>query len=562
MIKNDTNTKQWYTADFETTTEKFYNENGYTKVWLWAIANSEGHMIAHGETIESFMIYCRDNLNNSIIYFHNLKFDGSYILSYFLDLKLQHKRKIYARDNACFNTLISEEGQYYQITWHPRSQVTIIFQDSLKLLPFKVKVIAEDFNLPIKKGIIDYDDYTVNEETLSYIQNDVEIVALALKEIKALGMNYMTTASCAYNNFISEFPFVNSYFPYLETEFLEKYRLAYRGGRCMVSPYYENKILHNVKRFDINSMYPYVMSSQYLPIGKPIKITERNRFKFELYEIDVKFTLKEGHLPCLLKKNTMFGEGSYYIDSNEVERICISNIDYDLLEKHYDIECIRFIEMWGFNTTNCLFNNYINKWYEIKSKNTGAKKLVAKLMLNSLYGKFGSRCIGKSKIPYLDEDGILSFNKTEDEEMRHYYLPIAIAITSYAHKLIDDAICNTGVNNFVYCDTDSVHTLGTLSPEMIDNKELGKFKLEGTECISRYVRQKTYCYGEFNKDGELEYNIVCAGLNDDSKEYAIQTYGDDIIKVFERGFKVENKKLMPCMVKGGTILVTTSFEVR
>ena len=560
-MKNDTNSKVWFTADFETTTEKFYKENGYTKVWLWAIANSEGHMIAHGENIDSFMNYCRTSIPNTIIYFHNLKFDGSYILSYLLSLKVPYKDKIYARDNVSYNTLISEEGQYYQITWHPHAQCTIIFQDSLKLLPFKVKTIAEDFNLPIKKGIIDYDDYTVNEETLSYIQNDVEIVALALKEIKALGMNYMTTASCAYNNFINEFQFVNSYFPVLDKEFLEKYRLAYRGGRCMVSPYYEGKILHNVNRYDINSMYPYVMSSQYMPIGNPIKITERNTYKFELYEIEVKFKLKPYHLPCLLKKNTMYGEGSYYTESNEVERICISNIDFDLLVKHYDIECLIFIEMWGFNTTNCLFNNYINKWYKIKQENKGAKRLVAKLMLNSLYGKFGSRCVGKSKVPYLDEDGILSFKNTEEQEMKHYYLPIAIAITSYAHKLIDDAICNTGIDNFVYCDTDSVHTIGTLDDDMIDNKELGKFKFEACEIISRYVRQKTYCYGEVI-DNEIQYNIVCAGLNDDAKEYAIQTYGDNIIKVFEQGFRVENKKLMPQMVKGGTILVTTSFEVR
>ena len=236
----------WVTADFETTTEKFYLEYGYSKVWLWAISNNEGHMIAHGEDIDSFMKYCIENLNNYIVYFHNLKFDGSYILSYLLDNKVEYKDKIASRDKKCYNTLISEEGQFYQITYHARVQTTIRFQDSLKLLPFKVKKIAEDFNLSIKKGIIDYDDYTVNEETLSYIQNDVEIVALALKEIKALGMNNMTTASCAYNNFSQMFPFMSSYFPELDREWLEKYRLSYRGGRSQVNPAYEGHILYNV----------------------------------------------------------------------------------------------------------------------------------------------------------------------------------------------------------------------------------------------------------------------------------------------------------------------------
>ena len=42
MLKNNKYKDLWVVADFETTTEKFYNEHGYTKVWLWAISNSEG----------------------------------------------------------------------------------------------------------------------------------------------------------------------------------------------------------------------------------------------------------------------------------------------------------------------------------------------------------------------------------------------------------------------------------------------------------------------------------------------------------------------------------------
>ena len=552
---------KWVTADFETTTEKFYLENGYTKVWLWAISNNEGHMIAYGEDIDSFMSYCTNNLNGYIIYFHNLKFDGSYILSYLLEHQVEYKDKIASRDKKCYNTLISNEGQYYQITYHPYAQNTFSFQDSLKLLPFKVAKIAEDFNLPIKKGIIDYDNYIVNEETLSYIQNDVEIVALALKEIKALGMNSMTTASCAYNNFSAIFPFMSSYFPELDTEYLEKYRLAYRGGRSQVNPLYEGKILYNVRRYDINSMYPYIMSELPLPVGKPIKINTIGQYEFELYEIDVKFKLKEGHLPCLLKKNVMFGDGSYYIESDGLERICISNIDYELLLRHYDIEIIIFVEKWGFRTQKGIFKRYVDYWYDIKSKNKGAKRMVAKLMLNSLYGKFGSRCMGKSKIPFLDELGILSMKSTEEMPMKKYYLPVAIAIVSHAHMLIDNGIRATGVSNFVYCDTDSIHTLGLLPDDLVDNKKLGKFKLEGEELKSRYIRQKTYVYCEL-EDNEITYTITCAGMDDNTKAYALDTYGDKIFDVFEKGFKVDGFKLMPQMVRGGTVLVRTSFEVR
>lgn len=561
MIKNGKYKDLWCVADFETTTEKFYNENGYSRVWLWAISSNEGKTIAIGYNIDSFIKYCTDNLNNYVIFFHNLKFDGSYILTYILEHQTPFKDKITARDNACFNTLIGDMGQYYQITYHPRSQVTYYFQDSLKLLPFKVEKIAKDFKLPILKGKIDYDKYDVTEEVLTYVKHDVEIVALALREIKALGMDKMTTASCAYELYSKTNPFMYDYFPLLDVEFLEKYRVAYRGGRSQVNPMYQDRIIYNVKRYDINSMYPHIMRNMELPIGKPIKQSSIGQRKFELYEVDIKFKLKDGHLPTLLKKNVVFGDGSYYIESDGLERICISSIDYEILLRHYDIEIIQFIEIWGFNTMRGLFDNYIDKWYKIKQEHQGAWRVVAKLMLNSLYGKFGSRCKGKGKIPILNECGILAHEYTEEVDMKRYYLPVAIAITSYAHLLIDNAIINTGVGNFVYCDTDSVHTLGELSDEMVDNQELGKFKLEGVELKSRYVRQKTYVYTEL-EDDTLIYNITCAGMNDEIKNYAIDTYKDRIFDVFTVGFKIENMKLVPTMVKGGIILTKTSFEIR
>lgn len=554
--------EKWVTADFETTTEKFYNEYGFVKVWLYAISDSEGKILKYGNSIEDFMKYCRDNLNGYIVYFHNLKFDGSYILNYLINKGIPYKDKIFAKDSKCYNTLISDDGNFYQITYHPLQSCTIKFQDSLKLLPFSIKKIAEDFNLPIKKGTIDYDKYEITEETLGYIFNDVSIAAMALKELKDMGMTQMTTASCAYNNFSNDFPFMNDMFPMLETEFLEKYRLAYRGGRCQVNPLYESKILYGVKRYDINSMYPYIMHDLPLPVGKPIPINKMGCYKFELYELDIKFKLKEGHLPSLLKKDVIFGDGSYYIETEDIETICISSIDFEILQRHYDIEFMYIKEMYGFITRAGLFSKYIDKWYKVKQENKGAKRVIAKLMLNSLYGKFGSRCKGKSKIPKLNEDGVLTFDLSEEQDMRKYYLPVAVAITSYAHLLIDNAIMNTGFINFVYCDTDSVHTLSKLDDELVDQYELGKFKLEGNELKSKYVRQKTYCYSEIDKDDDIVYTIICAGMNDATKEYVLDTYGDTVFDVFDKGLKVENTKMMPKQVKGGVVLLPTSFEIK
>lgn len=551
----------WYVADFETTTERYYEVTGLTEVWLYAISDSDGKIVNWGQTLSLFMLYVKENLKNTTIYFHNLKFDGSFILTWLINNGYKYKERLYRKDNKGYTCLISEEGQYYQITVNFKSGNQVIFQDSLKLLPFSVKKIAKDFQLPISKGIIDYDSYKITDEVLDYVFNDVSIVALALKEIKNNGMDKMTTASCAYNNFIKTCMFANSFFPVLDKEFLIEWREAYRGGRSQVNPLYRNVVLYNVKRYDINSMYPYIMHDLPLPIGMPIKCTEIGNYEFELYKVEIMFKLKDGHLPTLLKKNVVFGESSYYENSEGILILYMSNIDFEIFTRHYNIQYIKFLEIYGFKTTTHLFKNYIDKWYKIKNENTGAKKAIAKLMLNSLYGKFGSNCVGKSKIPSLDEDGVLSFTKTEDKDMRKYYLPIAIAITSWAHLLIDDAIMETGVHNFVYCDTDSVHTLGELPDNMVDKCILGKFKLEGSELKSKYVRQKTYVFTEF-LDNNIEYNITCAGMNEETKFNVIQEYGDKIFEVFKEGFKIEGTKLMPKLVKGGTILVKTSFEIR
>lgn len=549
--------KRWYVADFETTSERFYNEHGYTKVWLWSICDSDANIIQDGTDIEQFLILARQ-LCGGTIYFHNLKFDGSFIVDYLLSNSWKYYDKLDKTVEKGFTTLIDDAGSWYSIDIRFSKNRTIHIHDSLKLLPFKVKKIAEDFKLPILKGKIDYDDYTISDETIAYIHNDVMIVAMALSQIKAEGMSRMTTASCAYNQYTStrNLDYLKLCFPELDIPFLTEWRKAYRGGRSQVSPLYQGKVLHDVRRYDINSMYPYIMRHKSLPYGKPIPITKEGEFKFELYHIRIGFTLKPGHLPSLLRKSAYFnGNDSYYVQTEDIEEMWISNIDLQLVRRNYDVYHYTFLDGYGFRTSMMLFIDYVDKWYEKKKTDKGAKKIVDKLMLNSLYGKFGSNVLRRRKYPIMFED-ILKYNLSEEEEGRHYYLPVAIAITSYAHLLLDDAIHMTGLTKFVYCDTDSIHTLGTLPDDWIDSTQLGKFKLEAVESTSKYVRQKCYVYED--QDG---ISITCAGMPEEQKDSVIQQAGDDIWTIFDVGMKVGGK-LMPIRVKGGTILHETTFEIK
>lgn len=549
--------KRWYVADFETTSERYYNEHGYTRVWLWSICDKDANIIQDGTDIESFIIFARQ-LCGATIYFHNLKFDGSFIVDYLFSQGWVYYEKLDKNVEKGFTTLIDDAGAWYSIDIRYSRNRTLHIHDSLKLLPFKVKKIAEDFHLPILKGIIDYDDYTVSDVTLDYIHNDVGIVAMALSQIKEEGMERMTTASCAYTQYtdMKSNDYLKLCFPDLDVAFLTTWRKAYRGGRSQVSPLYQGKILNNVKRYDINSMYPYIMRNKSLPYGNPIPITKEGEYKFELYHVRIGFVLKEGYLPSLLRKSAYFnGNDSYYIQTEDVEEMWISNIDLDLVRRNYDVYAYEFLDGVGFRTSMMLFMDYVDKWYEKKKVDKGAKRIVDKLMLNSLYGKFGSNVVRRKKIPRLEGD-VLDYSLSDEEEGKHYYLPIAIAVTSYAHLLLDNAIHTTGLDKFVYCDTDSVHTIGTLPDSWVDNTELGKFKLEAVESISKYVRQKCYVYQD--DDG---ISITCAGMPEDQKELVINQAGDAIWTIFDVGMKVGGK-LMPIRVKGGTILHETTFEIK
>lgn len=543
---------RWYVADFETTNEITYLEEGCTRVWLWAICDDEANILAHGTDIQSFMDYAR-SLHCGTIYFHNLKFDGSFIVDYLLN-----NGYIYSDEKLpkTFSTLIDDMGSWYSISVIFTKSYKIKFVDSLKVLPFKAEKIAIDFNLPILKEKIDYSVYVVNDETLEYIYHDVQIIAMALKQVKEEGITKLTTASSAYKNYMDTHGdmFETIMFPSLDLEFLQTYRLAYRGGRCQCSPLYADKIVRNINRYDINSMYPYIMYALQLPYGLPIPIKERGKYKFELYHIRIEFILMEGHMPTLLQKGSRFSQDSYYITSDGIEDLYISNIDLEILEKHYLVTHLEFIEMYGFCTSNKMFREYITYWYERKKVDKGAKKIVDKLMLNSLYGKFGTNPMKGNKVPYLEDDYVM-FSLKPAEEGKHYYLPLAIAVTSYAHKLIDDAIIATGYENFVYCDTDSVHTKATLPDNLIDKDALGKFKLEAVETKARYVHQK--CYVTLEND---EYHVTCAGMPDTSKELLIDAYSDDLLSKFTYGLTVGGK-LLPKRVKGGTILHETTFTI-
>src|SRR5699024_6828587 len=112
----------------------------------------------------------------------------------------------------------------------------------------------------------------------------------------------------------------------------------------------------------------------------------------------------------------------------------------------------------------------------------GGEKLLAKLMLNNLYGKFASNPDVTGKIPLLDEDGKLKMVQGEEEFKDPVYTPLGVFITSYAREYTIRTAQKL-YPRIIYCDTDSIHLTGTDTPEnikdLIDPDQLGYWAFEG-----------------------------------------------------------------------------------
>ena len=93
-----------FTADFETAT---WLENE-TYVWAWAsceIDNEENLQI--GNNIDTFIEYCKSQ-KNATFYFHNLKFDGEFLIYWALTHGFIHVEKKEDIKENTFTTLISD----------------------------------------------------------------------------------------------------------------------------------------------------------------------------------------------------------------------------------------------------------------------------------------------------------------------------------------------------------------------------------------------------------------------------------------------------------------------
>ncbi len=683
-----------FSADFETTVDENTAVQTETEVWSAASVElwTEDVMVFHsiGELFDYYV-----SLNeNIVVYFHNLKFDGNFWLSYLMyDLKYKQAfqynadgetgkfQKNWEMPDKSFKYVISDMGQWYTVTIKVNGRY-IELRDSLKLMPFSLKAIGKSFQTKHQKLEMEYKGKRyagclITEDELKYIANDVLVIKEALEIMFSEGHRKLTIGSCC----LDEFRKGHTVGDYYKTFFPDLYQIpldpevygastagewihkSYKGGWCYLVRGKECKEYHNGVTADVNSLYPSVMHSEsgsdypvgkptfvhldgedfipydsvmcpmkydpfwFQPTEKPKKLWEYGTFYF--FRIKTRFYLKKGMLPFVQIKDNWLYKGTEALESSDVVgkdgvarseyydldgklhdtrvELTLTQTDFILLREHYDLVDYELLDYCEFASTIGLFDEYIDKYAEIKKTSKGAKRTLAKLFLNNLYGKMASSMNSSFKVAFEKEDGSVGFYEVDENDKKPGYIPVGSAITSYARNFTIRAAQKNYYGfdkpGFIYADTDSIHC--DLLPDQIKGIKVHPtnfccWKLESSWDVGWFVRQKTYIEHVVAEDLEKVekpyYNIKCAGMPKKCKDLFAESFNpkvaEDIehdinprdetqrlseskltpeevqflsktrtFKDFKRGLTVPGK-LLPRRIKGGVLLIDTEFTMR
>ena len=555
---------RYYIADFETTTDP---ED--CRVWAWCVCSVDNpDFLVYGNTIQSFLRWC-ECASPCHMYFHNLGFDGAFLMDYIERIGWKWVKDVKEARNKTYTTLISDNNMIYTINLFFGKKSKLTIYDSYKIIPLSVKNMAKAYGLEEGKGELDYEKFReigheLTDEEKDYIRRDVQIVAHVMRKYLDGGLTKMTAGANAlwdYKQMCGGARHFRRVYPELTNEEDSFIRRAYKGGFTYVNPRIQGKLLDDGIVFDVNSLYPSVMAScegEILPHGKPVWFDGEPRksqhFPLWVALVTCVFKLKKDHIPCIqLKGNFRYRQTEYLEDSLGEVSFMVTSVDWNLITQQYNLYHVKWGGGYKFQASNDQFKGYVSKWIEVKNKATiegnKGQRQIAKLMLNSLYGKFATRTTITGKKPKLEDD-VLHYNPMEPDERKPVYLPVGVFITAWArYKTITSA--QKVYERFAYADTDSLHLIGTEIPDSIkvDAVELGAWKHESTFTHAKFLRQKTYCE---EIDGELVVHV--SGL-------PIYMHDQVTFDNFHLG-TVYQGKLYQKHVPGGIVLVPGEMEIR
>jgi len=490
------------------------------------------------------------------IYIIFSKFDGYFLIKYLAQLgycdPIIHKGKII----SC-NFTSHENG------------ISITFMDSYLILPSSLKNLCKSFDVKDPKGIFPYNLYDINyssklvpdfkyfsnitidqynaykdsfkdkiwnfkQEAIKYCELDcislhqilTKFNSLIFNKFKLNIVNFPTLPSLAFAIFRSKYMKILNIYQ-LTFKIDKDIRQGYTGGSTdMFIP--TNPIGTKIYGYDVNSLYASVMKNNPYPVGNPTyfegnilvnNATENNcckAFGFFYCKITAPENLLHPILQIHHNNRTVSPLGNW-------EGMYFSEELYNAEKYGYKFEIL-----WGYTfDKDYIFKDYINDLYNIRLNypKSDPMNLTAKLLLNSLYGRFGmhnnfntlefvnqgrfekltnNSNIKIENITQLGSKFLVSYNNGNkmdvDKELNNVNISIAAAVSAYARIHMSQFKNNPNFPNLYYTDTDSLYFDGPLSESFISQTELGKMKLEGIYDQALFLAPKVYALKNNNEE--------------------------------------------------------------
>lgn len=371
------------------------------------------------------------------------------------------------------------------------------FCDSYRLLQGSLRDLGMAFDVKHKKTEIDFSNIVYNKQLLEYNEQDCRCLYEVLESFfEQTGVMSETFATQALRVFRKDFLKEKIWKPHQNV--LDFCRESYHGGHVEV---FKRHCL-SLNAYDVNSMYPFVMK-QAIPVQYIGESRKRIGSKYGFVRAVVKIPeMYTPPLPYRLNK--------LYFPMGQLEGVW-STEELDVAES-MGVKIISILKGVYFECRE-IFSEYVDNLYALKKRSGEPTRTIAKLLLNSLYGKFGQQPVKRIYVtekdgpngcyPILRPDGVPSgFAYYERSSNSAYLLPhLASAVTSKARLVLLERLDTTSY----YCDTDSVFTTSDIKV----GNDLGDWTLVGTgECT--FVQPKLYKFNGtwkakgLNKDQDID----------------------------------------------------------
>lgn len=355
------------------------------------------------------------------------------------------------------------------------------------------------------------DGLNVSRETFGGT-TDLETTWNIAQECATLNLKGATIASMAMTDYIDgDYAGFKHRFPPLDKKDYRRMRPAYYGAIVHSKP----GEYRDCRSWDVNSLYPSIMRDMPMPVGAPVwydgEYRDDDDYPLHIDVVAFDAKLKTGKTATLTNILPVWGYEGERLDSTlGVVTMPVTDVDWQTLTENYDVHVWDYIGGWKFRKSHGLYYEYVDKWFHVKQTATGERRQMAKLLLNSLVGKFGASLYRPMLHPKSSADGGVDFTVERPESTNSLaWLPTAAYVNAYGRRTLSRAM-NANAGLVLYADTDGMILEGLDAPAGIeaDDLKLGAWKNDHTYERLRILGNRKYCGVETNGDTVMRLSGV------------------------------------------------------